>query len=85
MKTWGYLLAPLLVWVMHFGSVYLCAEFAPAILKAIVPILTGLGLCANLYFFIRAADSRSWHTTILRRGSLISSIAIVWQALPIYL
>ncbi len=85
MKTWAYLLAPLLVWVMHFGGVYLSAEFAPSTLKIIVPILTSLGLCANMYLFITSVNAGSWQTTIVRRGSLISLIAIVWQALPIYL
>lgn len=85
MMTWLSLLAPLLVWAVHFGGVYLCAEFAPGALNVMVPILTVFALGANLHFFFMLPAAAAWHNTIVRGGALLSSTAICWQALPIYL
>ena len=84
MRTWLSLIGPFIVWVAHFSGVYLAAEFAVETLNIVTPILTILGLCANAYLIYRARAENLWTIKIVRGGAFVSSIAIIWQALPVY-
>lgn len=85
MKTWISLIGPFIVWGGHFAGVYVAAEFAPEALSALAPILTILGLLANAYLIYRVDGEKPWAAKIAKGGAFISSIAIIWQALPVYI
>jgi hypothetical protein len=84
MKTWLSLLSPLLVWLCHFTGIYLSAEFAPSLLTVLVPVLTAAALAALGVFFLKASSNNAWLNVVVRGSAMVSGVAVVWQAFPLY-
>lgn len=85
MRFWVALLAPMLIWLVHFTGVYSTAEFAPAALPVLVPILSTMALAALAVTVLKQKSDRRWQRTIVQGGSLVSLVAVGWQTLPLYL
>lgn len=85
MTTWIVLLGPLVVWLTHFLSIYISAEFAPSALPFLTPIFTPCAFILLAVLFLRDRDLAQWQTIMVQGGVLVSAIAVTWQTLAIYL
>ncbi len=83
-QLWISLIGAFLVWGVHFAGLYLAAEFAPQTIRVVAPILLVLGLATNGWIFKRANTANPFVATIGGGSAVISSIAILWQTLPVY-
>jgi len=90
MRDWLLLLGGLLFWALHFFLLYGIAEFggdasAPvAILVVTMLCLLAVALLAQTLLRRPVADAYAhWRTRSALALSLLSGIAIAWQALPV--
>lgn len=90
MHGWFLLLGGLVVWTVHFFSLYAIAETmgATGVGRMAVLTLTGLCLIANALIatmalrVVVAGDFTRWLRSVALLGAVLSGIAVAWQALP---
>lgn len=86
MRTWAILVGGLIVWAVHFFSLYAVAEIAPE--PWLVTVLTVACLAADLWLLIHVrrlpkTDAfTSWRRSVAVGGAGLSLLAVAWQALP---
>lgn len=90
-RTWLFLLAGLILWAMHFFLLYGIGEFTSGGLRwrLLIIGLTAIALSVMgwLGWRLRHAaavvdDFERWQVHVSMTLMLLSSIAILWQALP---
>lgn len=87
---WFLLLGGLLVWAMHFLSLYVIGEASGAtgVARLAIGILTLAALIANIAIFrwaLRMAidtDFDRWRRSLGATQAMLSAIAVIWQSLP---
>lgn len=89
MRSWVMLLGGLVVWTVHFFALYIVASiFLTTPIARVMTLLISLAcLVANglLLWWVRGGDSaRSdrWIRTMALYSTGVSTLAILWQALP---
>jgi hypothetical protein len=90
MRSCLILLGGLLLWTVHFFSLYGIGEFAgaSAASRGAVLLLSALALGAigllarQLLPLARSEDFARWRAGVALGGLALSALAIVWQALP---
>lgn len=93
MRDWTMMLGGLIVWAIHFFALYGFASVFPGsdlarglTLAATVPALGSdvvlLWLAARHRLKATSGSYEGWVADITAVGSLLSFIAILWQALP---
>jgi hypothetical protein len=85
MQSWFQLLAPLVLWLVHFFSVYLLAEFAPQFLFVGATVMTIICLGLMGWGLAGLQQKTPWAMVFSTGSKVIVSVAIVWQTLPVYL
>lgn len=92
-RSWAMLLAGLLIWAAHFFLLYGIGEFtgggiAPRLL-VIALTVAALALMAWLGWRLHHArvadDFEGWQSRVSLTLMALSSIAILWQAMPAFL
>jgi hypothetical protein len=88
-QSWGFLLGGLIVWTVHFFALYgIASIFLTTPLARLLTLVISLAcLAANTLLFRRvvraaATDMDPWVRTIALYAVGISTLAILWQALP---
>ncbi|MGE8135906.1 hypothetical protein ACQKO5_20050 [Novosphingobium subterraneum] len=89
MRSWTMLLGGLVVWAVHFFALYIVASifFTTLIARTLTLLVSLACLGANgllLRWVIRADPSRTdrWIRTMAKYSIALSTLAILWQALP---
>lgn len=90
MRGWTFLLGGLIVWTVHFFSLYAIASILLTTVYARIASLGVTLLClgADLILFRHARRGSSadrterWMRGVALSGLVISAVAIVWQAMP---
>lgn len=89
MRSWGFLLGGLIVWTVHFLTLYgIASIFLTTPLARVLTLVISLAcLAANAFLFrwvVRAGgtDLDRWARTIALYAIGVSALAIFWQALP---
>lgn len=89
MRGWTMLLSGLVVWAVHFFALYIVASIflTTPIARVLTLLISAACLGANglLFWRIRRGDGAGaddWFTTMARYGAGVSTLAILWQALP---
>jgi hypothetical protein len=85
MMAWINLLFPLLIWLLHFATVYIGAEFAPAGLPLLTPVATVIAILLLAAAVVTWKQDALWRRVVINGGVMVSTIAIIWQVLPVYL
>lgn len=93
MRGWTFLLGGLIVWTVHFfalyiiGSIFLTTPFARVL--GLLVTLACLVVGALLFRQTLATDMPTqtdiWMRTVALCGLGLSAVAIIWQALPIFI
>jgi hypothetical protein len=88
-RSWGFLLGGLVVWTVHFFTLYgIASIFLTTPLARVLTLVISLAcLAANAFLFLWVvrADGTGmdrWARTIALYALGVSTLAIVWQALP---
>ncbi|ODP37185.1 hypothetical protein [Sphingomonas turrisvirgatae] len=90
MRTWALLLGGLVIWAVHFFTLYIVASvFLTTPLARILTLLITLacfGAIGLLALHVRRIDTDTgmdrWVRTIALLGLGVSGVAILWQGLP---
>jgi hypothetical protein len=85
MRGWFQLLAPLLLWLAHFFSVYLLAEFTPQFLRVGTTFITVACLGLIVWGLPSQQQPSPWAMVFSMGSKVIVAVAIAWQTLPVYL
>lgn len=93
MRGWTFLLGGLIVWTVHFFALYIIAS-----VFLMTPVGRVLGLLVTLACLIAGAllfrqalrddlptQTDIWMRTVALSGLRLSAVAIVWQALPVFI
>jgi hypothetical protein len=88
-RSWGFLLGGLIVWTVHFFALYgIASIFLTTPLARLLTLAISLAcLAANalLFRWVVGADATQidpWVRTIALYAAGVSTLAILWQALP---
>lgn len=93
MRGWVFLLGGLLIWTMHFFTLYAAASIflTSTISRIITLIVTAACLAADALLIwytvpkLRAGiedETNRWMVLIAALGAAISFVAVLWQGLP---
>lgn len=97
MRAWFFLLAPFLIWGLHFGGVYAIASVFDVIREADVPAsrwttagfslacliaAVALGLAAMRGAALQTSEATRWMFSLSALGSALTALSVVWQGLP---
>ncbi|EQB30752.1 hypothetical protein [Sphingobium ummariense] len=90
MRTWAFLLGGLVIWAVHFFTLYIMASvfLTPPLARTLTMLITlaCLGAIAFLAFKARRIEietaTDSWVRAVALLGMGVGGVAIVWQALP---
>ncbi|MDX3910169.1 MAG: hypothetical protein QHC67_10160 [Sphingobium sp.] len=90
MRGWSFLLSGLIIWAVHFFTLYAIAS-----IFLTTPLARGLTLAVTLaclaigfLLFVRTRRSgpltttEQWMRTVALAGLCLGGVAIIWQALP---
>lgn len=90
MRTWAFMLSGLIVWAIHFFTLYIVASiWLSSPLARMLTVGLTLGCLAVLIVLMRRArrDRRrepldAWSRAIASPGLALAGIAVLWQGLP---
>ena len=90
MRAWAYMLGGLIVWTVHFFTLYIVASvfLTTDIARALTVIATLGCLVADGWLVSRLRtptggdEFREWMRKIALFGAGLSALAVVWQGLP---
>jgi hypothetical protein len=93
MRAWAFMLGGLIVWTVHFFSLYIIASiFLTTILARILALAATLAcLAADGWLLARALrrlrtenadEAGRWNVSIAALAAAISLVAVAWQGLP---
>lgn len=90
MRAWAYMLGGLIVWTVHFFTLYIVASvfLTTNIARALTVIVTLGCLVADGWLVLRLRtptggdEFREWMRVIALFGAGLSALAVVWQGLP---
>lgn len=87
MKSWLILLSGLLVWTVHFFSIYAIGEIAPRPIWVIA--LTFVCAAADIWLLLGIrrlpidGPFAVWRRSVALGGCLLSLVAVCWQGLAV--
>ena len=93
MRAWAFMLGGLIVWTVHFFSIYIIASiFLTTILARILTLaITVACLAADGALLARALrgvrgragdEAARWNVSLAALAAAISLVAVAWQGLP---
>jgi hypothetical protein len=88
-RSWTMLLGGLVVWAVHFFALYSVASiFLTTPIARVLTLLVSLvclGANGLLFWWVRRGDTAAadgWFSTMALYATSVSTLAILWQALP---
>lgn len=97
MRAWLFLLAPFVLWGLHFGGVYAIASVFDVIGEADDPASRWtaagfslvclaaaviVGLVAGRRIAQQPTEARGWMFSLSALGSALTALSVIWQGLP---
>jgi hypothetical protein len=85
-RSWLILLGGLIVWAVHFFTVYAVGEIAPR--PALVVALTLACIAADLWLIVllrrmpATGQYPAWRRSVGLGGAMLSLLAVIWQSFP---
>lgn len=97
MRPWLFLIAPFLIWSLHFGGVYAIASVFDVVREAGVPAsrwatagfslacliaAVTVGLMAARGIARQTSETGRWILSLSAMGSALTALSVIWQGLP---
>jgi hypothetical protein len=88
-RSWTMLVGGLVIWAVHFFTLYIVASiFLTTPIARVLTLLVSLvclGANGLLFWWVRRGDAAAadgWFRTMAVYATSVSTLAILWQALP---
>lgn len=93
MRAWAFLLGGMIVWTVHFFSLYIVASIflTSTLARILVGLITLACLAADGVLLARALrasrgeladEAGRWNVSLAALAAAISLVAVAWQGLP---